>query len=91
MATISAYKSTVSNVERLRALLEEYGTAEVSRSQALDYAVMVGLASALQRIHRDGKPPIHFASLRDTVARLDAATASPPPEAPPVQDAAAPA
>ena len=92
MATISAYKSTVANVERLRVLLEDHGTAEVSRSQALDYAVMLGLASALQRIHRDGKPPIHVASLRNTLARMDAATATPaPPEMPTVEDAAAPA
>ena len=74
MATISAYKSSVEHLERLRFQLEDFSTAEVSRSQALDYAVTLAVVAVRQRL-RSGQVPHRITHLRRILAGLDAAAA----------------
>ena len=75
MATLSGYKETVENIERLRFLLEDFSTAEVSRSQALDYAVTLAIVSVRQRIQNENKMPHRITTLRNMLFLLDAAAA----------------
>ena len=85
MATISAYKETVENIERLRFILEDFGSAEVSRSQALDYAVLLAVVAVRQRVQPGDKVPLRVSRLRKMLADLDAAAAEIAAENPPIE------
>lgn len=71
MATTSIYSRTLDLAERLRSLLEAHGTADVNRSQALDYAATLAVVMAESRV-RDGLAPFPIASLRESLEALDA-------------------